>query len=509
MEGGPCPLCLELEGFDREYQAILVGLAEQRRGILERINQRHDPFIQRFPTELASQVFAFCLPQQASFDSNPLFTPLLWDELKDSFITPFNILLGSICRSWRRIAWPTPNLWSTLPIRLHQFDKQNRVDLTLEWLGRSALIPLDVVVAYDAKMTLKELKEENVDRWKPLMDIANGCSSRWRILNVDVPELVHSYIVGNDEATSILECLKVGDTYTNQRFSTGFSLTDSLPMPSKLVSSTLPLRSIIIGWSNLTSVRINDTFLDECLVLLQRACRLTTFVIDSDGLSSGRDESLPAPSPTIHRTLQRLDIFEILETQTAAQFLDFLTLPSLVDLSYDSEYNSLDNVLAFLQRSCCILTALYIMTNDDLNHFSRLVLASQAGLQSLENLVYHGDVDGLLPFLNRPPNEQDGSMFLPNLHSIEIWDDQKAWSGLADLFLSRPLNSLSIHLQTYINRKDDIWWVDKETALRFHDLIEIGRDIKIMGRLQGDSGEIRDLLPWFIKARMSETRNTD
>src|SRR6188768_1003678 len=46
MEGGPCALCLELEEFDRECQAILVSLTKRRRGILQRINQRHDPFIQ-------------------------------------------------------------------------------------------------------------------------------------------------------------------------------------------------------------------------------------------------------------------------------------------------------------------------------------------------------------------------------------------------------------------------------------------------------------------------------
>ena len=141
------------------------------------------------------------------------------------------------------------------------------------------------------------------------------------------------------------------------------------------------------------------------------------------------------------------------------------------------------------------------MTNDDLNHFSRLVLASQAGLQSLENLVYHGDVDGLLPFLNKPPNEQDGSMFLPNLHSIEIWDDQRTWSSLADQFLSRSLKALSICLLTPIDLRDKTSWVDEETTLRFQDLIQMGHDIKIMGRFYNDDGEIRDLLPWFINVR--------
>jgi len=71
MEGGPCALCQELEYFDRGYHAILEGLAEQRRNILQRINESHDPFIQRLPLELASQIFAFCLPRQI-FDPDPV-----------------------------------------------------------------------------------------------------------------------------------------------------------------------------------------------------------------------------------------------------------------------------------------------------------------------------------------------------------------------------------------------------------------------------------------------------
>ena len=62
--GGPCASCLELENFDREAEVILERLSEDRRKILEKINRDHDPFIQRFPFELASQVFALCLPPQ-------------------------------------------------------------------------------------------------------------------------------------------------------------------------------------------------------------------------------------------------------------------------------------------------------------------------------------------------------------------------------------------------------------------------------------------------------------
>ena len=499
MQGGPCALCQDLEEFDRGYQAILESLAEQRRNILQKINERHDPFIQRLPLELASRVLAFCLPRQI-FDQKSIDISLLWDHSKGLNIKPFNIVLGSICRSWRRIAWSTPDLWSILPIRLHNLE-QTQVDLTLEWLSRSAQTPLDVAVWYGSRATVSEgVTEANIDLWKPLIDIVNGCSSRWRTFVVDAPELMHSYIVGNGEATSILECLQVGPPYPNQRVSTGFSLTNALPMPSKLVLNTVPLRLIDIGWSNLTTVRVKGIFLDESLVLLQLTPRLITFQISWP--LTGRDESLPAPSPTIHHTLQCFDILELAEMQMAHQLLDFLTLPSLLDLSYASDLNSVENVSAFLQRSGCRLTTLHIEAIDDPDHLSELALAYD--LQTLENLVFHGFHESFLRFLNEPPDEQDGSIFLPNLHRIEIRDVQKVektWSALADLFLSHSPKALSIHFEILpINPKKKTSWVDKETALRFQDLVQKGHDIRIIGRIRGEKEE-RDLLQWFVEDR--------
>jgi len=233
---------------------------------------------------------------------------------------------------------------------------------------------------------------------------------------------------------------------------------------------------------------------------------LTNFEIE--GILPGQDNILPAPASTAHSTPARFDIFELDQEQPSQQLLDFLILPSLVNLSYDSHYNPSGNVSAFLQRSGCSVTELRIMDHDH-DHFSEM--APVSGLQALESLEYHGYLDGCLRCLNRPTNKESGSIFLPNLHRLAVWDVPKIWSGLADLFLSRPLKTLTIHPLLNIDPMDETSWVDKETVLRFQDLVEKGYDITIMGRLLlvGDNGEIRDLLPWFIEARTSEARMDD
>jgi len=172
-----------------------------------------------------------------------------------------------------------------------------------------------------------------------------------------------------------------------------------------------------------------------------------------------------------------------------------------VKLFYDSYLNSLQNILAFLQRSGCSLMELYIVGYHS-DHFSEIMMVPS--LQALEGLGYHGDPTHCLLCLNRPTNRDDSPIFLPNLHKLIIRSDgPRGLSGLADLFLTRPMRTLSIHYTYPIDE-----WVDKKTALRFQDLVKKGHDITIMGLLKGETGEERDLLPWIIEASTSETMTT-
>jgi len=362
--GSPCAPCLELEIFDREAQSTLERLSEDRRKILAKINRRHDPFIQRLPLELASQIFAFCLPPQGPHPY-PSYNPLLWSRSKGRYVKPFNIVLGAICRAWRQIAWSTPKLWSTLPISLHRCDNRAYKELVLEWLMRSAQIPLDVSLVHKGFAGSVPLTEEYVDMWKPLIDMVNGCSSRWKSFNLCASDLVLAYITGDSRGTCMLEYLKVDPllgvldrrSSVDKRSSHRFSLTNAIPMPCELVSIAMPLRSIDIDWSSLIIIEIGNLYLNEFLVLLRRAPRLTRCKLND--FQSGQDEHLPSPTPTHHHTLQELDIQDPREQQIAEQLLGLVILPSLISLSYDSECNSRENVAAFLDRSGCRLTTFH------------------------------------------------------------------------------------------------------------------------------------------------------
>ena len=487
VQGRPCTSCLELETFDREAQAILE---EDRRKILAEINQCHDPFIQRLPVELASQIFAFCIPPQ-DHEADPRRISLLWSNSRDR-IKPFNIVLGAICRAWRQVAWSTPDLWSTLPIALHRGKNK---ELILEWLGRSGQTPLDVFLVLDPIAASVPLTDTDI--WKPLIDIANGCSSRWRTFSVYGAGLVLAYITGDGQGTCILECLKIRGAY-DRSDSSRFSLTNAIPMPSQLVSSTMPLRSIDIDWSNLITIEIGELYVNEFLVLLRWAPRLTRCTLNS--LEDGSDEHLPPPTPTHHHTLQELDIRMLDVRQTAEQLLNLLILPSLSSLFHDSKFNSLENVAALLDRSASRLT-----TFSDLNGDFHDLLVLAPHLQALERLEYPGSPVGGVQLPIR--GDEIGRNIFPNLREISLQNRRIFWCLLADLILLCPLKTLTIHVE-HFNPGDNRFQVDEESACRFQNFIKDGYNIKITYRLRGEK-EDGDLLAWSAEGRMSQTRAAD
>ena len=119
--------------------------------------------------------------------------------------------------------------------------------------------------------------EQIVDLWKPLIDIVNDCSSRWRTFSLDAPDFVLPHLVGDGKGVCILECLRVGSScYNGQQSSYQFSLRDVTLIPIEVVSFATPLRSIDVNLSNLTTAEIENLHVYECLVLLQKAQRLTT-----------------------------------------------------------------------------------------------------------------------------------------------------------------------------------------------------------------------------------------
>ena len=137
-----------------------------------RTNTSHDPFILKFPPEIASHIF--CLSMKES-DYEPEYFGINVKTLP----TPF--ILGSVCQGWRQLAWSTPQLWSTISISLTEPPKSKGLKAIVfinDWLQRSRTLPLDLWVR-DYGRPERPISPEH---YGPIIDALNQHSGRWHTL---------------------------------------------------------------------------------------------------------------------------------------------------------------------------------------------------------------------------------------------------------------------------------------------------------------------------------------
>lgn len=169
LDGKPCAACtedIELEKEIKELEIKIKKIYIRRRAIRTVMNETHDPLIHKFPPEIASHIFIQYSPSSECFDRPYRTSPLY---------------LGAVCRRWRQLVWATPELWTSLHIGSHNRD---RAQLVLEWLERSASLPLTIRLC---------AWEEDDDGHHEVINNVNKHSARWHDMHIDIP--AHFYIV--------------------------------------------------------------------------------------------------------------------------------------------------------------------------------------------------------------------------------------------------------------------------------------------------------------------------
>lgn len=99
------------------------------------IDQSSSTFIRLLPLEIIVEIFKHCI-----------FPIAIKDKKTASTITP--LFIGSICSSWRRIAWSTPSLWSTFSLGFRSDDSlsNTKIELLEQWLSRTRNLPLSITL---------------------------------------------------------------------------------------------------------------------------------------------------------------------------------------------------------------------------------------------------------------------------------------------------------------------------------------------------------------------------
>ena len=194
LDGKPCAACtedMELEKEIKELEIIIEKMYIRRRVLRTTMNENHDPFIHKFPPEIASHIFMQCSPPSVSFDKYDGTNPLYF---------------GAVCQKWRQLAWGTPELWTSLHIDCIRNLKYNNdlSKLVDEWLERSASLPLTIGL---------------VDIWgwvencSEVINILNVHSARWCDMHFDLPSHQLHRLFGSSRE-NILHRLVISRSYS-------------------------------------------------------------------------------------------------------------------------------------------------------------------------------------------------------------------------------------------------------------------------------------------------------
>ncbi|KIM47400.1 hypothetical protein M413DRAFT_22079 [Hebeloma cylindrosporum] len=315
---GPCTEDTELEKQAKELEIRLEKIYTRRRALRTGMNENHDPFIHKFPPEIASHIFIHYAPPSLLFDENRRSTPLD---------------IGAVCQKWRQLAWATPQLWSSLFVRTGLRARNNRSSdsdmpqLISEWLERSASVPLTIAFHH---MHMGHVNGDNVSH--KVINILNKHSAKWYDVHFDLtPSLLLSLhgssdSLGKNILNRLVLCSPELSYLDDGRVPTTFSM-NSKPSPTDLTLIRVGVRDVDIIWVNLTVATVEQIGVDECFELMAQAPLLEKLSLCKIYPSSSR---VPFPKTRIVcPRLHSLQLLKITEETVVAGILDSLCLPSL------------------------------------------------------------------------------------------------------------------------------------------------------------------------------------
>ncbi|CAA7265039.1 unnamed protein product [Cyclocybe aegerita] len=269
------------------------------------------------------------------------------------------LILGAVCRTWRRIVWATPRLWNVIFFDLwfEGCDTIARKELLEEWLLRSGHRPLHITIG-----TNEAVPDESEEALLPFIDVLNAYADRWRTLKVCTT------------VSGVLARLRGGEMPLD---GCGLSELDlelhdeeMWPLVINLTSVTPRLRKLRIHGLDHYSLEVNYQFLthlateyfgeDDCVEIMRRAPLL--IVCEFRSMLEPCDEDAPQ-SVVVCQNLRKL-VIEDGASEQLAPFFGRIQLPRLEELTISTDtYWHTDQKLdlaAFFDRSPCPLQSLIL-----------------------------------------------------------------------------------------------------------------------------------------------------
>ncbi|KAG2067317.1 hypothetical protein BDR04DRAFT_1105192 [Suillus decipiens] len=294
-----------LETIMDGIQNLRQHLVEKKNKIIGSINshERLKSVMWRLPTEILSQIFISCLPEDKYLSPASRLAPLL---------------LTRICRRWREVAVGMPSLWCRLRLAVEHNDWQKRALCYDSWLKRTSGHPISLALRC-------------YDNWSPLArSLLQPYIHQISSLDIDFQRMEQPECVFKD-----------------------FSVLQELIIPNhitfKLLSSFAPI------WAHLTKVEISIDKQDAFIRLLRLCPNLLSL---TNHMAFFQQKSL---KPFTHAKLETLRLYgnPWISRNPLWGMFSTLSLPNLrvLDVWNISRWPH-EEFKTFLARSACPLESL-------------------------------------------------------------------------------------------------------------------------------------------------------
>ena len=327
-------------------------------GLLPVLNHAHDPIFQRLPLEIISYI-SQCYVPDVLFDNK---TVTYLDDIEDvSRDIAAPLVLGSVCKQWRHLAWSTPQLWTYVIANLEARNIEQQVGFFRDWLGRSGKLPLSILIyGLNRQADTSDLIPEVCN----IIGLIIKEYSRWEMLDLRIPSVYTTLFVGDLQCKgpSILQSLRLERHDELETFHTlWLNLKSAIPAPPSIFLMNVRCKYINVRWENVTFTcfEAEELYLDEVFKLLQNAPQLQDCHIRDIFQVRG---NIPLPEHIIvHRQLNDLTL-RWPNVGIVHRFLSQISLPSLNRLRIvnGDEEHAAEALASLFKRSSCSLEILVL-----------------------------------------------------------------------------------------------------------------------------------------------------
>ncbi|PPQ76708.1 hypothetical protein CVT26_004386 [Gymnopilus dilepis] len=296
----------------------------------------------------------------------------------------FAVRLGAVCHNWRRIAWSSPRLWSSLIIdSSNAVVTDTRIELVKEWIDRSGCLLLSIAW-HQPSLVIQTgfVLLFNDNNAKSLIDIMNRHADRWESLNLHLPA----------------GALRLFDASKASKLSSLRKLALHVPLEQPLTSTTFfdltpPIVNLtfignwrwdikVLDWKRVTHLTASLANTHDVLRILNEGQYLQECKLH---ICDPRLDLGPTSSYPIARSLTVL-VIRFLGPGSMEFFINSVTLPALKLLHIHIEEPgiilSVPAFVSFLTRSSPALTKLALvcggLTQDGFVPIARLLPSLEA-----------------------------------------------------------------------------------------------------------------------------------